>query len=92
MSKSVLFLSAILFAGLVTSPHAEATSSKLIDLDKEGRSVIWAKVGAMGAGYAIDPQACVCTFTSDIGKSSIAVDCKKLAVYPELTAIVEKCK
>ncbi len=40
--------------------------------------------------YIFDPQACLCFFESFSGASP--VDCKKLAVYPEMAKYVEQCK
>jgi hypothetical protein len=83
----------LVFLGSVFSLNGYATRSKAIDLDKDGRTVIMAQVGALGAKYIIDPQACVCAFFADLTNSSaISVDCKKLTVYPELAPHVSACK
>jgi hypothetical protein len=37
--------------------------------------------------YTVDPQTCLCFMNRMVG-----VDCKKLAVYPELKPYVEKCE
>lgn len=86
-----LFFSLLLIGSVA---RAESITVTKVDLDKKANNLVIVDLGtSYSLHYMIDPKACVCWVHVGLAGNPVSnIDCKKLAVYPELAPHVNACK